>query len=53
MPRSYKRGLFLHNLDVVSGHEAKVCCLEKPLKIREASEIEPESYAVFYKKLFK
>ena len=44
---------FLNNVDVVSGGEAKVCCLQKPLKIREPSEIEPESYAVFYKKVFK
>ena len=41
------------NVDVVSGGEEKVRCLQKPLKIREPLEMEPESYAVFYKKVFK
>ena len=34
----------------MSGGKEKVCCLQKPLKIREPSEMEPESYAVFNKR---
>ena len=49
----FKKEFLLGNVDVVSGGEVKVCCLQKPLKIREPSEMEPESYTVFYKKVFK
>ena len=49
----YEKQCFLGNVDVVSGGELKLCCLQKPLKIRKPSEIESESYAVFYKKVFK
>ena len=49
----YEKELFLGNIDVVWGGEAKVCCLQKLLKIRESSEMKFESYAVFYKKVFK